>query len=158
MSLNKLTWKPVQLNNSVFINDVSDLIGIEECVDYDLNSTGCSTSNKKRKNLIDDKWKNKRKDKSGNNNIGGDKNKIRPSNVGSTVTDFVTEKLDATRNGSSSVDQDIDLSGITAWSSFPLPEVLLKALAFNKFYEPTKIQSLTLSPAILGTRFLPYII
>lgn len=37
-----------------------------------------------------------------------------------------------------------------SWSIVPLPEPILKALAEQKFMNPTQIQLLTLPPAILG--------
>lgn len=39
-----------------------------------------------------------------------------------------------------------------SWTSLGVPEILVKALADQKFYTPTPIQALTLAPAILGRR------
>ncbi|XP_072391862.1 ATP-dependent RNA helicase DDX24 [Diabrotica undecimpunctata] len=138
----KGNWKPVAIDSNVFSGDITDLIGIEECTDYDLNEF--SSKKPQKRNLSNEKSnipKKKRK------NVSKERNKqhieidhFTPSKSGNTSG--IEDEVESTKN-------DLD---VTAWNSFGLPESILKAIAELGYSNPTQIQELTLPSAILGRR------
>ncbi|CAG9838438.1 unnamed protein product [Diabrotica balteata] len=138
----KGNWKPVAIDSNVFSGDITDLIGIEECTDYDLNEF--SSKKPQKRNLSNEKSnipKKKRK------NVSKERNKqhieidhFTPSKSGNTSG--IEDEAESAKN-------DLD---VTAWNSFGLPESILKAIAELGYSNPTQIQELTLPSAILGRR------
>ncbi|XP_050509203.1 ATP-dependent RNA helicase ddx24 [Diabrotica virgifera virgifera] len=137
----KGNWKPVAIDSNVFSGDMTDLIGIEECTDYDLNEF--SSKKPQKRNLPNEENIPKKKRK----NVNKERNKqhieidhFTPSKSGNTSG--IEDEAESTKN-------DLD---VTAWNSFGLPESILKALAELGYSNPTQIQELTLPSAILGRR------
>lgn len=137
--MDKVKWRPVTFDTNLFSENVSDLIGIEECTDYDLKELS-QEHIKKKENSRKRKRKpsNNEKDK---NTCIEDPNFI-PSQSGTTTN--IKETSDVC-----DIKPKID---ITSWNSYNIPDPILRAIAELGYQEPTHIQSLTLPPGILGRR------
>ncbi|KAG5880257.1 hypothetical protein JTB14_027322 [Gonioctena quinquepunctata] len=138
-------WKPVEINGNLISGSLDGLIGIEECTDYDLEDVLFSKKGTKRKLRRNDPLiPNKKKKKSkiiSHENPSKEIDTLSPSKSGNT------QKIDS--NNEETLDNSEDL---VAWSSFGLPESILKALREARFFQPTQIQTLCLPPAILGRK------
>ncbi|XP_044745525.1 ATP-dependent RNA helicase DDX24 [Coccinella septempunctata] len=122
-------WKPVVINGSVFNEGYEDLVGIEECTEYELVNNQ-SRKRKLKKSESDHQLKKKQKKKK------KCELEIAPSKLGSTV-----EEIDEQSNVETS-----------AWNRFGLSELLLKGIRDQGFEYPTEIQSLSLPAAIFGKK------
>ncbi|KAJ8932923.1 hypothetical protein NQ314_014340 [Rhamnusium bicolor] len=140
-------WKPIEIEN-IFTGGVEGLIGIEECTEYDLNIVSKKkTKNKlprykespikRKKKKIDEMSKSKSKITLLANDL------FSPSKCGNTTE---IEEI------SSDMKLKQDTLNLEVWSSFGLPNSILKAIEKLEFTQPTQIQSLTLPAAILGRR------
>ncbi|XP_057657837.1 ATP-dependent RNA helicase DDX24 [Diorhabda carinulata] len=137
--MDKVNWRPITFDNKLFSENFSDLIGIEECTDYDLKEFSQQhikkkTSSHKRKRRLSNNEKNKR-------TCSEDPNFI-PSQSGTTTNIKDTDDV---------CDENPEID-ITAWNSYNIPELILRAIAELGYHKPTHIQSLTLPPGILGRR------
>ncbi|XP_060536730.1 ATP-dependent RNA helicase DDX24 [Cylas formicarius] len=123
-------WKPVQLDEAFFGAGVpQDLIGIEECTDYELINV--VPAKKRAKSKASSVPKKKKVE-----NINAET--ISPSRSGSTL------------NSDETCVENSEAENI--WTSFSLPESILRALKEQGFVYPTEIQLKTLPAAILGRR------
>lgn len=148
----KNKWKPVKLEGSI-LTEMDGLVGIEELTDYSFESDKKKkkkvTKSIAKKRTVENeedetppkkKQKKKKKPKKNQQVELEESNEETPEDVPTTT---ITETDD------SIVENEID---IDTWRSLGVPEVLLKALADQKFVSPTAIQSLTIPAAILGKR------
>lgn len=122
-------WNPIQFDKNE--PNLMNLIGIEECKDYneDLLQTLKDDKANASKKI---KKKKSRSTKNNKNTL------LTPSKQGSTV--LATPKVPK------------PAVNIDAWNTFNLPEEILTALKDLEFSVPTHIQSLVLPPAIFGRK------
>ncbi|KAL1512782.1 hypothetical protein ABEB36_002313 [Hypothenemus hampei] len=137
MAIVTKTWKPIQLEGSIFNNGTAEgLIGIEMCTDYD--DQNINRPKKKRKNNSSILSKRPKKFKT--------IQQPTPSKSGSTEDTVVVQEINSFSNGND------NFESMKSWHEYGLPEAVLKALQEQHFLHPTEIQAYTLPSAILGKR------
>lgn len=138
-------WKPVEFEGPILNKDLEGLVGFEECIDYNLTRI---PSKKPSKRKLE-------KGKEDSVTIKKKKNKVKAIKV-SDDNNFMLSKRGSTNNvltsTSNPINSNLNESKLIEWSSFGIPQSILKALAEQGFQKPTKIQELTLPSAILGRR------
>lgn len=155
-------WKPVTLEGVLLSNDIEGLIAIEELTDYNLERSSKKgdvlitemKSAKKKKSALKRKHTNKTED---------DPDKVPAKKIKKVKTKNARKVSEKTIKATTNSDGKNECNNInsnataikidiTAWSSMGVPDVVIKALADQKFFSPTPIQALTLPAAILGQR------
>ncbi|XP_074042289.1 ATP-dependent RNA helicase DDX24 [Leptinotarsa decemlineata] len=140
---NASKWRPVEIDRNLLSGQLDGLVGIEECTDYDLDVIS-SKKIAKRKRLRNENTSSSKKKKG-----------PRPPN---NCTDEVDESLTPSKSGNS-LNVELDdteventFMNLEAWTSFGLPQSILKGLEEARFSQPTYIQTLSLPSAILGRK------
>nr|XP_023015527.1 ATP-dependent RNA helicase DDX24-like [Leptinotarsa decemlineata] len=140
---NASKWRPVEIDRNLLSGQLEGLVGIEECTDYDLDVIS-SKKIAKRKRLRNENTSSSKKKKG-----------PRPPN---NCTDEVDESLTPSKSGNS-LNVELDdteventFMNLEAWTSFGLPQSILKGLEEARFSQPTYIQTLSLPSAILGRK------
>ncbi|XP_045483510.1 ATP-dependent RNA helicase DDX24 [Harmonia axyridis] len=142
---NAKQWKPVAIDGSAFNEGFEDLIGIEECTDYELLNNQ-TRKRKLSKEVPDPTLRKKRKKSKKCESV------TVPSKSDATIEECesvtVPSKSDAT------IEEISEESNIetTAWNEYGLSEHLVNGIRDQGFQHPTEIQSLTLPAAIFGKK------
>ncbi|KAK3927781.1 ATP-dependent RNA helicase DDX24, partial [Frankliniella fusca] len=168
----KSGWKAVSIDPSAFTStDLQGLLGIEELTDYSIKGAKDSKKSvsKSKKDKVDKsltlgksttemkkkpKKKKKKAKKKLKENIKEKKSdgpdNLSPSKEG---TDIKTGDSSLSQGEVKHQDDSEEiLSKMSSWNGLGVPQILLRALADKSFLYPTKIQALTLPPAIFGRR------
>ncbi|KAB0805561.1 hypothetical protein PPYR_02531 [Photinus pyralis] len=137
-------WKALEFEGSILDKDLDGLIGIEECINYNLSSI---SKKQVRKRKVDSKpseatRKKTKTTKQLQKKRSTDSFVLSKNGSTSDVTVFNSD------SGQSTATDNLML----AWNSFGLPNSILQAISELGFYKPTTIQELTLPSAILGRR------
>lgn len=166
----KSGWKPVSIDTSAFTpTDLQGLAGIEELTDYSIKGTRVSKK-PVRKSDKDKNDKTSAQVKNGVEKKKKPKRRRKKKKVKTLLKESATEVSSEATEDPSPVeiqpedsahcgadvhqqdDSDEPLLQMSSWNGLGVPQILLRALADKSFTYPTKIQALTLPPAIFGRR------
>ncbi|XP_063218089.1 ATP-dependent RNA helicase DDX24 [Bacillus rossius redtenbacheri] len=173
----KSHWKPVQLDTGVISNGFEGLVGIEELAHYELKTDSkkgklIQTTNvdlaiscvkKKKKRALGSPKKRKRTGSAEERETAVEEPAAKkPKKKRRKVIKKPAGEAEAQRGrgdagtvAAASPEEDDEHgppAGMEAWNGLNVPNPVLRALAEQGFTKPTKIQELSLPPAIFGRR------
>ncbi|KAF5301320.1 hypothetical protein FQA39_LY10718 [Lamprigera yunnana] len=137
-----VNWKPVDYEGSLVNTDLQGLIRFEECVDYETPNIMKKAKKRKLAKVEQNATKNKKK-----------KKKVKQKK---TISEFAVSATEPNKGLPLSTEistvKPEKGEKLIAWSGFGLHPTILRAIEEQGFEQPTKIQELSLPPAVLGRR------